>query len=164
MVCLAVVLGMLPAGCGKRDEEAEIRRLIREGASLAEKHDAGGLMKLATEDFRALPGEADKREVKGVLLYAFTRYRQFRIIHPPAAIHVQAGGEAASARFPFLIVQKDQSLPDLKGLLEDPEEWAAQLGDKADLFRLDLELVRAEGNWRVRRAHLEGFRGLGFGS
>ncbi len=148
-----VVLG----ACGEKDDEAAIRKVIQEGARLAEKHDTGGLLKLTTQDFRASPGEVNRQEVKRYLLYAFMRYKEFKLLYPQPSVEIH-GGDRAAASFPFLIVQKDQSLPDLRDLVKDPDRWLQQLGDKADLYRLKLELTREGDDWRVSRAQLEVLR------
>ena len=148
-----VVLG----ACAEKDDEVAIRKVIQEGARLAEKHDTSGLLKLTSQDFRASPGEVNRQEVKRYLLYAFMRYKEFAVLYPQPSVEIQ-GGDRAAASFPFLIVQKDQSLPDLRDLVKDPDRWLQQLGDKADLYRLKLELTRDGADWRVSRAHLEVLR------
>jgi hypothetical protein len=100
----------------------------------------------------------NRQEVKRYLLHAFMRYKKFRVLYPQPSVELQGEGDQAAASFPFLIVQKDQSLPDLRDLVKDPDRWIQQLGDKADLYRLRLDLTRDGGNWRVRRAQLEVLR------
>jgi hypothetical protein len=155
---LAALVFFALSSCAAKDDVAEVRKMIREGAVLAEKHDMGGMIKLTTADFQASPGPVSRQEVKRYLLHAFMRYKEFRVLYSQPDVEIQDGGDRAGASFPFLIVQKDQSLPNLKDLLDDPESWIRQLGDKADLYRLRLELAREGGDWRVRRAHLEVLR------
>ena len=61
-----------------------------------------------------------------------------------------------------LIVKKDRVVPDLKDLYDDPKSWLETVGENADLYQLKLELVKTDGRWRVRKAHLEVFKGTGF--
>jgi len=157
LACI-LAISLLLGACGKQDDAEAIRALIREGTLLAEKHDVAGIMKLTTPEFRALPGEMDGREARKYLLYAFLRYKEFKLVYPRPVVEIQAGGEGAEASFPFLILQKDYSIPDLKDLAQHPEDWLQQLGDKADLYRLRLEFTRSGGEWRVRRAHLDVIR------
>jgi hypothetical protein len=144
------------------DEEA-ILKMIEEGARLAEEHDVKGLMKLTTSDFSVQPGGLDETETKRILLWAFMRYGQFKVLHPRSEIDLdtQVANEAR-VRVPFLIVKKDQSLPNVKDLYQDPKGWLQEVGEHADLYRLELELSKQDGDWLVRGAHLEGFTGLGF--
>jgi hypothetical protein len=37
------------------------------------------------------------------------------------------------------------------------------VGENADLYRLELEFVKKKGDWVVRQAHLEPFKGYKFG-
>jgi hypothetical protein len=61
-----------------------------------------------------------------------------------------------------MIVKKDQSFPDLDELYEDPQGWLEEIGKNADLYRLEIEFLKKDGDWLVKRAHLESFRGFGF--
>jgi len=36
------------------------------------------------------------------------------------------------------------------------------VGERADLYKMRLEMLKKEGKWRVKQAHLEGFKGFGF--
>lgn len=162
VVVLGIVCILIQSSCATRDEAEALRRLIKKGAELAEDHDVGGLMKMTTEDFSALPGKRDRDEVRGILYLAFRHYRQFRVLYPEPGVDLSSGGEAASARVYFLIVRQDRSYPDLEELYKDPKGWIDTVGENADLYRLELEFVK-KGNWEVRRAHLEPFKGYGFG-
>jgi hypothetical protein len=129
---------------------------------LAENHDIRGILELASEDLRALPGELDRREVKGVLWRAFRYYGALKVIHPRPAAEVTKQGDHASAQFPFLIVKKEHSFPRLEELYNDPQGWLEEVGENADLYRLKLHLIKKEGDWLVNEVHLERFTGLGF--
>jgi hypothetical protein len=136
--------------------------LIRKGVNYAEKHEIDGILKLATEDLKVLPAEVDRKEVKRILWLAFRQYGDMKISYPQPGVEIAKDGNHASARFPFLIVKKDQSLPDLNDLVNDPQKWVEQVGEKADLYRLKLRLTKTGGEWLVDQAHLERFTGLGF--
>jgi hypothetical protein len=48
----------------------------------------------------------------------------------------------------------------LKELYEDPQGWLETVGEKADLYQLELQWVEVDGKWLVRRAYLTKFHGL----
>lgn len=162
-VLLTVACLIIQSSCSTKDEAEALRRVIKKGAALAEAHDVAGLMKMTTEDFSALPGGRDRHEVRGILVLAFRHYRQFRILYPEPAIDLAAGGEAASARVYFLIVRQDRSYPELDELYKDPRGWIDAVGENADLYRLELDFLKRQGDWVARRASLEPFKGYGFG-
>lgn len=161
-LCLIAVLLCLPLSCSKGDDFEAIRKLIDKGAALGEKHDIGGLMKLATEDFIALPGDLDRRSTTAILWRAFNYYGALKIVHPWPSVDVEPDGKRASAGLPFLILREDVSFPELKNLVRDPKRWVEEVGENADLYRLDMELAKENGRWLVRRALLKRFTGLSF--
>lgn len=138
--------------CSGKDDVTAIRELISEAAGFAEEHDIGGIMALTSEDFKALPGKLDHRRVKRMLWLVFKKYGQLRIVHPIPGVQVEEG--SATARFPFLIIKKDQSLPALKELYQDPKRWVEEIGEKGDLYNMELTLVKKGDDWIVTRAHV----------
>jgi hypothetical protein len=162
VLCSAACLFTQPS-CTEKDEAEVLRGMIRKGAALAEEHDVGGLIDLTTEDFAALPGNRDRHEVRGILLMAFRHYRQFRILYPEPSVELSGSGDAASSRVYFLIVRQDRSYPNLDELTKDPKGWVEEVGENADLYRLELDFVKKKGDWVASRAHLEPFKGYRFG-
>ncbi|UCG94092.1 MAG: hypothetical protein JSW13_06605 [Candidatus Aerophobus sp.] len=158
---LLLLLLLLPS-CSKDDDTEKIRSLIKKGAELAEKHDLGGLLELTTEDFLALPGKHGSREVRRILWFTFNHYGNFKVLYPEPSVDLEADGGIATARVYFLIVRREQSIPNLKELYQDPQDWLEEVGENADLYRLKLDLGKDNGDWLVRRALLEPFRGAGF--
>ena len=159
---LLLITLLLLAACGKEDDTEQIRKLIKEGAKLAEEHSAAGLFELTTEDFVARPGEHDHQQVRGILWFAFNHYGKFSVLYPEPSVALEPSGRQATATVYFMIVKKDRSVPELKNLYQDPRGWLEEVGESADLYRLKLELVKKEGDWLVRSALLEPFRGRGF--
>jgi len=159
---LVVALLILPLACGKGDDAQAIRGLIDRGAALGEKHDIGGLMELATEDFLAFPGDVDRRSSRAILWRTFQYYKTFKVLYPHPKVIVESDGKKASAGFPFLIVREDVSFPKLKDLAQNPKRWLEEVGENADLYKFDLELVKENGDWLVRRAFLKRFTGMSF--
>ncbi|MBN1103533.1 MAG: hypothetical protein JXL84_09000 [Deltaproteobacteria bacterium] len=159
---MGIVFLSLPS-CSGTDDVTAIRNVVKEGARLGEKHELGEIFELTTEDFTALPGKLDRRETRRILWLAFRHYGEFRILYPRPGVEVQSDRRSASAVFPFLIVRKDASFPNLKDLVEDPQRWLDAVGENADLYRLKLDLIKEGAGWRVRQAHIQRFTGVSFG-
>ena len=156
-----ILFFFLPS-CARKDDTDVIRQLVKQGAILAEEHDIGGLMKLTSEGFLAMPGQHDHRGVRRILWMAFTHYKEFKVIYPEPSVELEPSGLDATAKIYFMIVKKDRSYPKLKKLYKDPKGWLEEAGENVDLYRLRLELLKKNKDWLVRQAHLEPFRGLGF--
>ena len=158
----AVAFLALCMSCLRGDDADKIRAQIARGAKLAEAHDIGGLLKLATRDVVAMPMALDRRGIRAVLWRTFTTYGPLAVFYPRPDIEINAAAGEASTRFPFLIVRKEHDLPGLDTLRDDPMAWIEAVGDKADLYNLQLEWIQKEGEWVVDRAFLERFSGGGF--
>ena len=159
LVFVILIAGM---SCSKKDDTVLIRKVIANGAQLAQEHQIGDLLRLATEDFSASPGNHDARSVKGILFVAFQHYGTFAVHYPRPSVDVAEGGESAKAKFQFIIISQDRTIPGLKELYDDPQKWIETASEKADLYQLDLGFVKAKGDWLVKTAHMEGFKGWGF--
>ena len=118
--------------CASKDDERAIQELVERAARFAEQHDIGEIMDLTTEDFQARPGDLDHRGTKRILFMAFRHYGDLKVVHPRPSIDLDSGGDVASVSVPFLIVKRDQSLPELKGLYSDPKRWVEKVGEGAD--------------------------------
>jgi hypothetical protein len=161
---LGVILILFLFACSEKDDVTAIRELIKKGAKLAEEHDVGGIMDLTTADVVAHPGQASRQEIKGILWRAFRYYGRLRVLYPRPSVDVSAGDNTAACRTYVLIVRQEQALPDLKEFYDDPKRWLETVGERADLYQLDLQMIKKEGRWWVKQAHLEGFKGFGFGN
>jgi hypothetical protein len=64
---LLIILLLFSSACSREDEVVKIRALIKQGGTLAEKHDLQGLLALTSGNFVAFPGGHDRRGVKGIL-------------------------------------------------------------------------------------------------
>jgi hypothetical protein len=155
-MALSILLTLI--SCSAKDDAGAIRKLIENSAAVAEKHQISELMQLTTEDFNASPGNHDKRTVRGILFGYFKRYGQFAIHYPRPSVDV-TDGSRASAMIYFMILSKERTLPGLKELYDDPLQWIEQVGEKAELYQLRLDLVKKNADWRVRQAHIERFKG-----
>ncbi len=158
---------LLAFSCGLCSEETsdqeQIRRIIARAVELAEKQDIGGIMDLASQDFVAMPGNRGRRETKGMLFYVFRRYPDLSILYPRPGVTVEPGATDGTASVVFLLLRGSDARPDLDGLGDDLEKWIETAGDYTRLYRLKLSFSKEDGDWLVRRARLERFKGLGFG-
>ena len=153
---------LIVASCAPKDEVAAIRELIQKGAQLAEDHDVGGIMELTTADVVALPGQHNRLEIKRIIWTAFIHYGRLKVLYPEPSVRLTSNEDIASSRVYLLIVKKDRNVPELKALYKDPQRWLEEVGENADLYQLDLQILKKNGEWLVKQAHLEGFKGIGF--
>ncbi len=151
------VFFLLAAACSQKDDTAAIRALIQKGAKLAEDHDISGMMELTTENVVALPGSHSRLEIKRIIWSALKHYGKIKILYPKPSVDLSAEDNQASCRTYLLIVKKDRVVPDLKNLYDDPKGWIELVGENADLYQLKLEMLKTNGRWLVRRAHLKAF-------
>ena len=162
LLFLALSIGVVAGGCGRSDDAATIRSMIVQAADLAEKHDIADLMAMTADGFRASPGDHDARGVRGILFVSFKHYGSFTIRYPRPSVEVDPSAGTAMAAVYFMIVSRDRPMPEFKGLYENPQQWLEQAGEKADLYQLKLELVGSKNEWRVQKADLVPFKGMGF--
>jgi hypothetical protein len=104
----------------------------------------------------------DRRGIRAVLWRTFNYYGPLAVFYPRPEIEINAAAGEASVRFPFLIVRKEHDMPGLETLRDDPVAWIEAVGDKADLYSLQLDWIKRDGEWVVDRAFLERFSGRGF--
>jgi hypothetical protein len=156
------ILFLFLAACSEKDDVSAIRELIKKGAELAEDHDVGGIMDLTTEDVVAHPGQANRLEIKRILWRAFMHYGKLKVLYPKPSVDVSAKDNTAACAVYLLIVKKDRAFPDIKDLYDDPGRWLETVGENADLYQIKLQMLKKDGTWLVKQAHLVGFKGLGF--
>ena len=159
LLCCGILAMVFVIACGTSDEEAAIRKLIDQAADLAEKHQIGDLARLTAEDFVATPGNHDANSVKGILFVTFRQYGSFNVLYPRPTVTVETSAQRASATIYFVIVRKDVAMPPIKDLYHDPVGWLEAVGEKADPYRLALDLIKQDRRWRVQKSHLERFTG-----
>jgi hypothetical protein len=164
LIILPLLLGLSCGLCSEEtSDEEQIREIIKKAVELAEKKDIGGIMDLASEDFVAMPQRMDRRQTKGMLFYVFQRYKDLSIIYPRPSVSVEPGVSMGTASVVFLLVRGGDTRPDVDGLSDDLEQWVRKVGDYTRLFKLKIAFVKEDDDWLVRRAHLERFKGTGFG-
>ena len=150
------------SACSPEDDAAAIRALVQKGAALAETHEINGLMELATADIVGLPGAYNRPAIRHIIRSALKHYGQIKILYPKPSVELSPENNSASSSIYLLIVKKEQTYPGLKDLTDDPKQWLETVGENADLYQVNLEMVKKDGDWLVKQAHLEVFRGLGF--
>lgn len=162
IIAVSACIAFLLLACGNKDDTAAIRKLIDQGAELAEAHQIGDLMALTADGFTASPGNRDARSVGTILFVAFRHYGTFDIRYPRPSVDVEEGADTADATIHFMIISQDKPMPELKDLYEDLQAWMEKAGEKADLYRLKLDLVKQEDDWRVQKADLSTLKGMTF--
>ena len=162
LLLFLAALILASAFCSPKDDERALRELVKKAARLAEHHDIGGIMDLTTEDFQAQPGNLDRRGAKSILFMTFRHYGELKVFHPQPNVDLESREGESSVSFPFLIVKKNQSPPELKELYSDPKGWMEKAGEIAELYRFKLKVAKVDGNWLVKKAYLERFTGMGF--
>jgi ketosteroid isomerase-like protein len=164
LLLLPLVLGLSCGLCGEESsDEEQIRGIIKKAVELAEQKDIGGIMEVVTEDFMVMPRKMDRRQTKGMLLYVFQRYKDLSIIYPRPSVAVEPGAPSGLASMVFLMLRGSDTRPDVEGLSDDLDQWVRKVGDYTRLYRLKLTFYKEDDDWLVQRAHLERFKGTGFG-
>jgi len=164
--CFAALLILIFAcslsSCSKKNDIALILSLVEKAEALAEEHDTGKLMELTSKTFTAQDGKLKRRQVRKFLWLTFRRYGKFDLLFPEPAVEISDKEQSAAVVVHFLIVKKEQPLPDLEKLYKDPERWLEEVGELADLYRLNLQFLKKGDKWLVTSAKIEPYRGFGF--
>jgi len=132
------VLALCLAACGpKTTPEQEVRDVIAQGEHAAEQRDFGSLMKLVSAKYSDDAGrDADTLE---------QYVRAYLMIHP--SIHLLT--RVDSIDFPY----KDMARVHVTvGSLATEAGESSSFDHAADVQELEIELVREDEQWRVRRA------------
>lgn len=162
LTLLGVISLFCLTSCSEKDDVTLIRNLIKEGAALAEEQDISAMMKVATDDFLAQPGNLNRREVRKFLWLVFRKFGKFRILYPEPTIELAADSQSAAATVHLMIAKKEQIIPELEKLYKDPQRWLEQVRENADLYRLNLKLLQKNGDWLVSITEVAPFKGFGF--
>ena len=163
-VLLVIVFVCCLSSCSEKDDIALILSLVEKAEALAEEHDTCRLMELTSNNFKAQDGKLKRKEVRKFLWVTFRRYGKFDLLFPEPTVEIFDKEQSATAVVYFLIVKKEQPLPDLEKLYKDPERWLEEVGELADLHRLNLQFLKKGDKWQVTSAKIEPYRGFGFGN
>jgi len=139
LVLLAVwALGM--AGCSDRGPtpEEEIRAVIAAGEQAAEAKDILTLRDMVSSQYRDRDGR-DKRELLGLITGYVLRHESIHLVTRIDEIHLEGPDRAQVS---FYLGAAGQAVSDFDAL--------ASL--RADIYRIELVVVREEGDWRALSA------------
>ncbi|MDY6790540.1 MAG: hypothetical protein SWH54_04645 [Thermodesulfobacteriota bacterium] len=161
---LVLISACCLSSCSKEEDDdiSLILSVIEKAEVLAEEHDTGKLMELTTKNFTAQDGKLKRQQVRKFLWLTFRRYGKFNLIFPEPAVEILEKEKSATAVVHFLVVKKEQPVPDLEKLYKDPERWLKEVGELADLYRLGIHFRKNGDNWLVTEAKIEPYRGFGF--
>ena len=138
IVMLPIFLSIASCSSEKDSPEAQVRALITQAESAAEKKDFGAMRRLVSEKYSDSQGQ-DKKAIEAILRYyflrnetihLFTRIQQLSFAQPDAA---QATVMVAMAGQPISAVEELERV-------------------RADLHRFEITWMRENGEWRVTRA------------
>ena len=142
--------------CQTIDDETAIRQVIEQGVADAEASRAKAVMTLATRDFELIPQGFDVRDTQLRLYLILRRLGRFSIIYPRPTILIDAKTQAfAEAQMPFAIRRTDKEIPNLSNLIDDPEEWISEIDAIADVYTLEMWLIKKDDTWKVRKARIQ---------
>ncbi len=161
-VLLLIIFACSLSSCSKKDDIALILSLVEKAEALAEEHDIGKLMELTSKNFTAQDEKLKRQEVRKILWLTFRRYGKFDLLFPEPAVEISDKEQSATVVVYFLIVKKEQPLPNLEKLYKDPERWLEEVGELEDLYRLNLQFLKKGDKWLVNTAKIEPYRGFGF--
>ncbi|MCR4347120.1 MAG: hypothetical protein NUV55_07965 [Sulfuricaulis sp.] len=138
IIILTILLSTAACSPGKDSPETQVRALIAQAESAAEKKDSGTLRRYVSEKYTDSQGQ-DKKAIEAILryyflrnetIYLFTRVQQISFPQPDMAhalVMVAMAGQPISA-------------------VEELERV------RADLHRFEITWMRENGEWRVTRA------------
>ncbi len=156
MMMLMAACAQACSGCEEKDDRKVILKIIQDAAEMAQEHRTSDLMDLTTSYFTA--HGSGRQEVRQVLMYAWNRYGQFRILYPEPGIDVAPDRMTAKAKVPFVILREGGPIPELGGLAADPQGWLEEASKSTDPYHLELWFARTDDGWKVEKAELDGVR------
>lgn len=132
-------MALLASACGEpaASPEARIKSLVEQAEQGAEARDISVLGDLVSDNYRDGRGY-DRRTVLRIAQGLFLRNREIHLLS--LVRNLEVNGDTAGAR--VLVAMAGRPIESVQALVEL----------RADLVRFDIELVREEGNWRVRSA------------
>ena len=159
VVIVMAVSAQACSGCEEKDDRKVILKIIQDAAEMAQEHRTSDLMDLTTSYFTA--HGSGPQEVRQILMFAWNRYGQFRILYPEPDITVSPDRMTAKAKVPFVVMREGGPIPDLGGLASDPTGWLEEASKSADPYHLELWFANTDDGWQVEKADLDGVRPMG---
>ena len=139
VLTLSALLGAAAGGCASDDPQAELRKLIAEAESAAEARDTGYFRDVISGSYADRRGQR-RDDVINVIRGIFLTNATVEVISRIETIEL-AGTEAAKVKLQCALVGK--------------REGASLLDVDGDLYNIELELVRENGDWRIIGADWE---------
>jgi hypothetical protein len=130
---LSVLLGAAAGGCGSDDPEAELRDFIAAAETAAEARDTGFFRDAISASYADRRGQR-RDDVINVIRGIFLTNSTVEVMTRIETIEL-AGTDAAKVQLQAALVGK--------------REGASLLDVDGELNRMELELVRESGDWRV---------------
>jgi predicted Zn-dependent peptidase len=128
------------SACSSKQDspEAQVRALINQAESDAEKKESGALRRLVSEKYSDSQGQ-DKKAIEAILRYYFLRNESIHLLTRIQQIAVPKPETAQAVVLVAMAGQPISSSEELERI-------------RADLYRFELSLSREDGEWRVIRA------------
>ena len=139
VVLMSALLGAAAGGCGADDPEAEVREFLADAEIAAEARDTGFFRDAISASYADRRGQR-RDDVINVIRGIFLTNATVEVISRVESIDF-SGPDVAAVNMQAALVGK--------------REGAALFDVDGDLYRIDLELVRESGDWRVISADWE---------
>ena len=135
---LAILLSVAACSSGQDSPEAQVRALIEQAESAAEKKDSGTLRRFVSEKYSDSQGQ-DKKAIEAILRYYFLRNES---IHLLTRIQQISLSKPDIAHAVVMVAMAGQPI----SAAEDFERV------RADLHRFEITWTRESKEWKVVRA------------
>jgi len=107
--CSVFCLALLPGGCSKPDDAAQIDQAIDAMQAGIEENDMDPVLDHLAEDFRSSDG-LQRREIRGLMFHYFRRYPSISVVTSKRAIRIQ--GQQAEVTLEALLLGGKGLLPE----------------------------------------------------
>jgi hypothetical protein len=139
-VLASAMLGAGVQGCGARDPDGELRAVIEAAESAAEARDTGFFRELISTSYGDVHGRR-RDDIVNLVRGVFLANSTVEVVNRIDEI-VLAGDDAATVALQTAVVGRAPG--------------RSVLGIDADIYRIELELVREDDAWRVIAAAWKG--------
>ena len=135
---LIILFSVAACSSGKDSPEAQVRALIEQAESSAERKETGALRRLVSEKYSDSQGQ-DKKAIEAILHYYFLRNESIHLFTRIQQITITQPGVAEAI---VMVAMAGQPIADA----EELERL------RADLHRFDISMAREKEGWKVTRA------------
>ena len=138
IIILTILLSVAACSSGKDSPEAQVRALITQAESAAEKKDSGTLRRFVSEKYSDSQSQ-DKKAIEAILRYYFLRNETIHLLTRVQQINFPNPDVAQAVVMVAMAGQRISNAEELKRV-------------RADLHRFEITWMREKGEWRVTRA------------